>query len=327
VAQQPAVDVSFEAPDGLQSGATSRLVTTVRNAGPGTIRNLAASVATPAGWVIKPRTSTTKSSLAAGATFTVTYDVTPAGDSPRTANVIARVAYKNPDGTATTVPAALTVPVRPVAVTFRVLAPPGTPADATLYVPGNIDQLGPWDPGKVAMTNRGNGIWEATVSVLDGTDIQYKYTRGTWETVEDWGSIVGTTNRDVVVDGGITQTMVVDDTSTEWGVPGVPDNHLAVQYWRDPLVVSTGTGAAAVTVRFQRDVQPSGPDFADAVVVSSLLGPIAGTVTETSPGVLTWTPSEALPPGTYSGVVADVSSTGPGGVPIREPYSFTFTVP
>jgi hypothetical protein len=327
VAQQPAVDVAFEAPDGLQSGATSRLVTTVRNAGPGAIRDVAATIDAPAGWVIKAKTSTTRSSLAAGATFTVTYDVTPTGDSPRTANVTAHVAYRNPDGVATSVPASLTVPIRPVAVTFRVLAPPGTPPDAKLYLPGNIDLLGPWNPGKQEMTNRGNGIWETTITVLDGTDIQYKYTRGTWETVEDWGSITGTTNRDVVVDGGITQTMLVDDTSTQWGVPGVPDNHLAIQYWRDPLVVSTSAAPGAVTVRFERDIQPSGADLSNAVTVSSVFGQIAGTVTETSPGVLVWTPSEALPPGTYSGVVANVSSTGGGSVPIQRPYTFTFTIP
>ena len=327
VPRQPAVDVAFEAPDGLQSGATSRLVTTVRNAGPGTIRDLSASVDAPDGWVVKPRTAVTKASLAAGATFTVTYDATPAGESPRTANVLARVAYRNPDGTATSVPAALTVPIRPVAVTFRVLAPPGTPPDATLYVPGNIDQLGPWDPGKVAMTDRGDGIWEATVSVLDGTDIQYKYTRGTWEKVEDWGTITGTTNRDVVVDGGITQTMVVDDTSTQWGVPGVPDDHLAIQYWRDPLVVSTTAAATAITVRFQRDVQPAtGTGFAGTVVVNGVFGPVAGTVAETSPGTLVFTPSEALPPGTYGATVGQVSSTGAGGVPIQQPYNFTFTI-
>ncbi|WP_433294665.1 TIM-barrel domain-containing protein [Actinoplanes sp. CA-030573] len=330
VAPQPAVDVTFEAPDGLQSGATSRLVTTVRNAGPGAIRDLAATVAAPDGWVITPRTSTTKSSLAAGSTFTVTYDVTPTGASPRTANVIARVAYRNPDGSETSAPASLTVPIRPVAVTFRVLAPPGTPPDATLYVPGNIDQLGPWDPKKQAMTNLGGGIWEATITVLDGTDIQYKYTRGSWETVEDWGSIVGTNNRDVVVDGGITQKMLVDDTSTQWGVPGVPDNHLAVQYWRDPLVVSTTSSATSVTVTFQRDVEPTGDpngSFAGAVEISSLFGTVPGTVTEPRPGTLVWTPTEALPPGSYGGAVGHVSSTGAGSVPIEKPYTFTFTVP
>ncbi|GIM96349.1 TIM-barrel domain-containing protein [Paractinoplanes toevensis] len=328
VAPPPAVDVTFTAPDGLQSGATSTLVTAVRNSGPGAIRDLRASVDAPAGWVLTARSATTKRSLAPGATFTVTYDVTPAGTSPRTANVTARVAYRNPDGTATSVPAALTVPIRPVAVTFRVLAPPGTPPDAKLYLPGNIDLLGPWDPGKVALTNRGGGIWEATITVLDGTDIQYKYTRGTWETVEDWGSITGTVNRAVTVDGGITQTMLVDDTSTQWGTPGVPDDHLAIQYWRDPLVVSTSATATAVTVRFQRDVQPAaGTDFAGSLTVSGLFGDISGTVTETEPGTLVWTPTVPLPNGAYAATVTQVSSTGPAGVPIRQPFAFNFTLP
>jgi Glycosyl hydrolases family 31 TIM-barrel domain/Glycosyl hydrolase family 31 C-terminal domain/Domain of unknown function (DUF5110)/Starch binding domain/NPCBM-associated, NEW3 domain of alpha-galactosidase/Bacterial Ig-like domain len=333
VAQQPAVDLTFTAPDGLQSGVTSTLVTTAHNAGPGTITNLSAAVTAPAGWVVTPRTPSTAASLAPGGTFAVTYDVTPTGASPRTANVVAHLAYTNPDGTAVSLPASLTVPVRPVAVTFRVLAPPGTPADATLYVPGNITELGPWDPGKQAMTNRGNGIWEATITVLDGTDIQYKYTRGTWETVEDWGSIVGTNNRSVTVDGGITQTMLVDDTSTDWGVPGVPDTHLAIQYWRDPLVVSTtpaagstGPAPAAVSITFQRDIQPTGADYAGAVVVDGPAGAVAGTVAEPNPGTLAWTPASALPAGAYSVTVAGVNSTGPAGVPIRQPYTFTFTV-
>ena len=329
VAPQPAVDLTFTAPDGLQSGATSRLVTTVHNAGPGAIRDLAATVAAPAGWTITPRTTSTAGSLAPGATFTVTYDVTPAGPSPRTANVIARLAYRNPDGTAANVPAALTVPVRPVAVTFRVLAPPGTPADAKLYVPGNIDQLGPWDPAKQPMVDRGGGILESTITVLDGTDIQYKYTRGSWETVEDWGSIVGTANRSVTVDGGITQTMVVDDTSTQWGVPGVPDTHLAIQYWRDPLVVGTAAAANRVTVVFQRDVEPTGggTDFAGTVTVTGPSGPVAGTVAETTPGTLVFTPAAPMPLGAYTATVERVSSTGAASVPIAVPYRFGFEIP
>jgi hypothetical protein len=327
VAQQPAVDLTFVAPDGLQSGATSTLVTTAKNSGPGTITNVAATVTAPAGWVITPRGSTTAASLAPGATFSATYDVTPTGDSPRTAEVTAHLAYRNPDGTATSLPASLTVPVLPVAVTFRVLAPPGTPADAKLYVPGNIDQLGPWDPAKLPMTNRGDGIWEATVTVPDGTDIQYKYARGTWETVEDWGSITGTVNRDVVIDGGITHKMVVDDTSTRWGVPGVPDDHLAIQYWRDPLVVSTTATPAAVTVKFERDVQPVGADYTATMVVTGADGAVPGSVAETGPGTLVWTPATALPAGAYTLKVDGVSSTGAAGVPIRQPYTTTFTLP
>jgi hypothetical protein len=55
-----------------------------------------------------------------------------------------------------------------------------------------------------------------------------------------WGTIVGTVSRDVVVDGGITHTMLVDDTATNWDAPDVPDNHKAGRYWRDPVVVHGG---------------------------------------------------------------------------------------
>ena len=329
VAQQPAVDLTFVAPDGLQSGATSTLVTTATNAGPGTITGLKSTITAPADWVITPRTPTTAASLPAGGTFSTTYDVTPAGASPRDANVVAHLAYTNPDGTAVSVPAALSVPVRPVAVTFRVLAPPGTPPDATLYVPGNIDQLGPWDPAKQAMTNRGNGIWESTITVPDGTDIQYKYTRGTWETVEDWGTIVGTANRDVVVDGGITHTMVVEDTATNWGAPGTTDDHKAIQYWRDPLVVSTALTDGSVRLQFQRDIEPTSPatDYTGTITVTGPSGPVPGTAAEPVAGTLVWTPATALPPGSYTVTVAGISSTGAASVPIREPYTFTVTQP
>ncbi|WP_239164107.1 TIM-barrel domain-containing protein [Actinoplanes palleronii] len=326
VGQRPAVAATFTAPDGLQSGATSTVVTTATNHGPGTITDVSATTTVPAGWVITPRTPTTAASLAPGATFTVTYDVTPAGASPRTQPATAHVAYRNPDGTAASVPAALTVPLKPVAVTFRVLAPPGTPPDATLYVPGSIAQLGPWDPAKQPMTYRGDGVWEATVSILDGTDVQYKYTRGSWDTVEEWGSITGTNNRSVTIDGGITHTMLVDDTSTAWGSPGVPDIHQAIRYWRDPLVVATTTTAGAVTVRFERDIQPTGADYAGSVAVTGPSGAVSGAVAETEPGTLVWTPAAPLPAGSYTGIVSQVTSAVSDGVPIQKPYSFAFTV-
>jgi hypothetical protein len=336
VAPAPPVEFTFSAPDGLQSGAKSTLVATAHNAGTASVSALAVTVDTPAGWVITARTPTTAPTLAAGGTFTATYDVVPAGPSPRTAGVVAHLAYRNPDGGAVSLPATLSVPIRPVAVTFRTRAPAGTPSDATLYVPGNIEQLGPWDPGKVAMTNRGDGIWEATVTILDGTDIQYKYTRGTWETVEEWGSITGTNNRSASVDGGITQTMVIDDTSTAWDDASIPDIHKAIQFWRDPLVVSTapaagstGAAPAAVTVRFQRDISPTGgaADYAGAVVVRGPGGDVAGTVAESTPGTLVWTPGAALPAGAYTVTVANVdSAVGGASLPIREPYVFTFTV-
>jgi hypothetical protein len=330
----PAVGFTFDAPDGLQSGTTSRMVATAHNAGPRAITGLSVNVAAPAGWVVTPLTASTAPRLAPGQTLTLTYAVTPTGPSPRNANVVAHLTYTNPDGTPVSLPAELTVPIRPVAVTFRTKAPPGTPPDATLYIPGSIDQLGPWDPGKVAMTGKGNGIWEATVTIPDTTDVQYKYTRGNWETVEWWGSIVETNNRSITIDGGTTQTMLVDDTSTAWNDPSIPDIHKAVQYWRDPLVVSTtpangttGPAPASLTIDFQRDITPAGTDYANSVTLRLGATAVAGTTAEPTPGVLTWTPAAALAPGTYQVTIDNVASAlASGSVPIRNPYLFAFTV-
>lgn len=333
VTPPPAVGFTLDAPDGLTAGTAGKVVATVTNHGPGAVRDLAVDLAKPSGWTIQPTSPPTATALAAGATFTATYTVTPAGTASN-AQLTGTAAYRNPDGSAASLPAALTVKPRPVAVTFRVRAPAGTPADATLYVPGSIDQLGPWDPGKLAMTNRGGGIWEATITVPDGSQFQYKYTRGDWNSVEWWGSITGTVNRDVTVNGGATGTMVVDDTSTAWDDTSVPDTHKAPRYWRDPLVVSTspadgatGSAPGAVTVTFARDIAPQGSGFDGAVTVTHAGTAVAGTVARTAEGVLTWTPSAPLAAGAYQVSVANVQSAlGSDGVPMRAPYTFTFTV-
>jgi hypothetical protein len=278
---------------------------------------------------VVPTSPTSRSRLAPGEAFQASFTVTPAGSASNAA-MVATASYRNPDGSRSSLPAELSIAPRPVAVTFRVRVPAGMPPGDAVYLPGNIDQLGPWDPGKLRMTDRGGGIWEATITVLDGSEIQYKYTRGSWETVEWWGSITGTTNRSVTVDGGTDGTMLVDDTSTAWDDPAVPDIHKAVRYWRDPVVTATspadgaaGPAPAAVTVTFATPVT----GFADAVTVTRGGTAVAGGVAETAPGVLTWTPAAALAPGTYAVTVDKVQrDIGGDAVPMRQPYRFAFTV-
>lgn len=73
---------------------------------------------------------------------------------------------------------------RPALVTFRVRVPDYTPEDAPVYIAGNIDALGPWDPGKVPLGKIGEGRYAITLLLPVGTKLQYKFTRGSWETVE-----------------------------------------------------------------------------------------------------------------------------------------------
>ena len=53
---------------------------------------------------------------------------------------------------------------RDAMVTFRVVVPEGTPPDASVFIAGNIPSLGPWNPGKVELT-------EANVIITGGRPI------------------------------------------------------------------------------------------------------------------------------------------------------------
>ncbi|MDX1665039.1 MAG: alpha amylase N-terminal ig-like domain-containing protein [Candidatus Promineifilaceae bacterium] len=123
-----------------------------------------------------------------------------------------------------------------VDVTFRVRVPEATPDQDLVYLVGDIPDLGPWDPGLWPMTRVAPQIWETTLTIPDGTELQYKYTRGSWERVESWGTIVNLANRHVMIQYGDTGEQLVDNTATDWGVG--PDDEKAVRYWVDPLVES-----------------------------------------------------------------------------------------
>lgn len=62
-------------------------------------------------------------------------------------------------------------------VQVSVTVPENTP---TLYITGNIEELGPWDPMALAMSGEGRSR-AATISVPRGHEFEYKFTLGSWE--------------------------------------------------------------------------------------------------------------------------------------------------
>ena len=213
-----------------------------------------------------------------------------------------------------------------VDVTFQVRVPASTPEGETVFIPGNIDLLGPWNPGKQPMTDIGDGMWAVTLQILDGTSLEYKYTRGTWDKVEWWGSIVSTANRHVTIAYGLNGEQLVDDTATDYGSGS--DDHKAVQYWRDPLVVNASGGVAGAVITFERNIQPELADYSTSVAVKLGATTIAGTTAETADGVLTWTPGAALAAGTYDVTVFHVKSQLVDDTMLMQvPYTFSFVVP
>jgi len=78
--------------------------------------------------------------------------------------------------------------------------PANTPAGDTIFVAGNFNG---WDPGNVdyALSESSPGVWEITISPEAGT-LEFKFTRGSWPTVE--GNAAGgyLPNRTYLYDGG-----------------------------------------------------------------------------------------------------------------------------
>ena len=216
-----------------------------------------------------------------------------------------------------------------VSVTFQVGVPDYTPG--TVYLVGDIPELGPWSPGLVPMTPVDATTWSYTLNILDGTQMQYKYTRGSWDTVESWGSITGLNNRSATVSYGSDGTQLVDNTAADWGTG--PDEDKAVQFWRDPIVVDFSPADGAVDVSFDTAVTvtwslPMEPDTSFAV--EGPAGVISGTfVYDDVTQVVTFTPDVDLADGaTYTVTVAGAVSVGvPGGdTGVQQaPVVFSFT--
>ncbi len=100
---------------------------------------------------------------------------------------------------------------RDAMVTFRVLVPPDTPADAKLYISGDIDPLGPWDPGKVPLGKIGDGLYAITLVLPLDSSLKYKFTRGTWETVEKGPDFEEIPDREHTVTGDETVPVIIEN--------------------------------------------------------------------------------------------------------------------
>ncbi|MCD4690137.1 hypothetical protein K8S17_01605 [bacterium] len=98
---------------------------------------------------------------------------------------------------------------RPAMLTFKVRVPEYTPPEARLYIAGNLPALGPWDPGKVELGRIGDDLYAITLVLPVGTELKYKFTRGTWESVEKSDRFEEIDDRVHVVVGDETLTIDV----------------------------------------------------------------------------------------------------------------------
>lgn len=133
---------------------------------------------------------------------------------------------------------------------FVVTVPPETPEDATVHISGNHAALGDWDGIGVALERGGDGRWRTTLSFSIGTTLEFKVTRGSWETVEKDENGGEIANR--------THTVASSSETIE----------ITVASWRDLVPVPPG---------------PPGLDFIRGVS-SAYLGPTRDIVVYKPPG-------------------------------------------
>ena len=102
---------------------------------------------------------------------------------------------------------------RVVAVTWTVSVPDYTTPDDSLFIAGDFQG---WSPGSTPITRVDDTTWEVTLEFDDRENLQYKFTRGTWETVEKDAECAEIPNRELVVDYGSDGTQQVDITVEKW---------------------------------------------------------------------------------------------------------------
>ena len=108
-----------------------------------------------------------------------------------------------------------TAQARQVQVTFEATLPDTTPDGDDIYIGGDFNG---WDPAGTLMTRPDpNGLFATVTLTLDeGTQIQYKYTRGSWTYVEKDAACGEVDNRTAIIVYGTDGTMTLDDTILNW---------------------------------------------------------------------------------------------------------------
>src|SRR5687768_4166293 len=71
-----------------------------------------------------------------------------------------------------------------VSITFKVKVPASTPKDAKVHIVGDQTALGEWNAAGPELKKGDDGVWSIVVKLPRDKPVEYKFTRGTWETVE-----------------------------------------------------------------------------------------------------------------------------------------------
>jgi hypothetical protein len=105
-----------------------------------------------------------------------------------------------------------TAQARPVLVTFDATLPDTTPDGDDIYIGGSFNG---WNPSGTLMTRAGLSA-SVTLTFYEGDQIEYKYTRGSWDYVEKDAECNEIGNRTATISYGADGTMVLEDIVLNW---------------------------------------------------------------------------------------------------------------
>jgi glycosidase len=117
---------------------------------------------------------------------------------------------------------AATAALRTVTLVLNVAVP--TPVEdaigRSVYIAGTLDRLDgnlpQWNPGGVVLTRVNDNLWTITLTGKETTQIEYKYTLGSWDFVEKDAACGEIANRQLTLSYGASGTQIVNDTVPQW---------------------------------------------------------------------------------------------------------------
>ncbi len=115
-----------------------------------------------------------------------------------------------------------TAELRTVTLVMNVTVPTPTGAAVgrSVYIAGFLDRLDgglpQWNPGGVVMTQVSPTQWTITFTGREGTQLEYKYTLGSWDYVEKGAACEELANRQLTLSYGSSGVQTVNDTVLNW---------------------------------------------------------------------------------------------------------------
>jgi len=118
-------------------------------------------------------------------------------------------------------------------IKFYVKIPDTTPTQDTIYISGNIDALGEWSAEGLHLEKTPDCRYYGKTNVTKGAEIEYKVTRGSWETVERGAAGEEIANRTLTVKSNMTVNIKVTSWASEDKSPRPSTLTGDIRYHRD----------------------------------------------------------------------------------------------